>query len=303
MMEILFLGTNASVPSRSRNPPCVAVRCGSDIVLFDCGEGSQKQLMISPFSFMKVVGIFITHMHGDHILGLPGLLQTMGLSGRKDPLVLCGPEGFGKSLNSMLSACEGGIEYPLDVRDVCEGDSETFKGFSVKAVRNEHGVSSVGYVMREDDVKGKFDKAKAESLGISPGPDFSVLKGGGSVGDVTSDMVTGPSKPGCSIVYSGDTVPCDFIRDAAKDADVLIHESTYSGSEANLAKEHKHSTSVQAAQIARDSGCKALILTHVSNRYDDRESLRREAAEIFENVFMAEEMGMFILSKNNLRSV
>jgi ribonuclease Z len=260
-------------------------------------------MMISPFSFMKVKGIFITHMHGDHFLGLPGLIQTMGLSGRKDKLVVCGPEGLSDGLKAVLSVCEGETGYELDIKEMAHGDTMEFEGFTVTAFRTDHTVPSLGYRMSEKDARGRFDRKKATALGLRPGPDFSRLQNGEAVGDITPDMVLGPSRPGCSVVYTGDTAPCSELTEAAKGADVLIHESTFSGSESKLAAEHKHSTSAQAAAAAEECGCRALFLVHISNRYDDKKAIENEAREIFESSFVPNDMDMFNISKDEIRSV
>ncbi len=303
MLEILFLGTGASIPSRDRAMPSVAVRRGTDIVLFDCGEGTQRQMMISPFSFMKVKGIFITHMHGDHFLGLPGLLQTMGLSGRKDKLMVCGPEGLSAGLEAIFSVCEGRIDYELEVTELSHGAEMVFDGFTVSAFRTDHSVPSLGYKISEKDHRGKFDKKKAAALGLSPGPDFSKLQNGESVGEVTPDMVMGPPRPGCSLVYSGDTVPCGELSEAAAGADALIHESTYSGKESDLASEHKHSTAVQAAETAKRCGCGALFLIHTSNRYDNKTLIEEEAKAVFANSILPSDMDMYKVSKDGYKKV
>ena len=303
MLDVLFLGTGASIPSRDRGMPCVAVRCGTEIVLFDCGEGTQRQMMISPFSFMKVKGIFITHMHGDHFLGLPGLLQTMGLSGRKDKLTVCGPEGLKEGLGSVLSVCEGNIEYELDIKEVVHNDVIEFEGFTVSAFRTDHTVRSFGYRLSMRASRGRFNKEKAIKLGLTPGPEFSKLQAGETVRGVTPDMVVGPSRPGCSLVYTGDTSPCSELSDAACGADVLIHESTFSGKESGLAADHKHSTSVQAAETARECGCGALFLIHISNRYDDKEAFEKEATHVFERTIIPNDMSLYRVTKNDVRSI
>ena len=302
MLDILFLGTGASIPSRDRGMPCAAVRCGTDIVLFDCGEGTQRQMMISPFSFMKVKGIFITHMHGDHFLGLPGLLQTMGLSGRKEKLVVCGPEGLIDCLSAVLSACEGKIEYELQINELTHGSEVEFSDFTVSAFRTDHNVPSFGYKLSENASKGRFDKEKATELGLRPGPDFSRLQDGETVGSITPDMVVGPPRPGCTLVYSGDTAPCRELSEAAAGADVLIHESTFSEKEACLASDHKHSTSVQAAETAKECGCRVLFLIHISNRYEDKELIGEEARAVFENSIVPNDMDMYRVSKENIKS-
>jgi ribonuclease Z len=302
MLGILFLGTGASVPSRERSLPCVAVKCGSDITLFDCGEGAQRQLMVSPYSFMKVARIMITHLHGDHFFGLPGLLQTMGMSGRKEPLTVCGPEGISVALDSMLGACDGEIEYPLDVRELKGGERMEFGAFSVSAFATNHGIPSVGYVLRENDSPGHFNREKAAELGIAPGPDVNRLQRGESVHGVTSDMVFGPMRPGCSVVYSGDTTPCDSVINASLGADVLIHEATYSKADADLAKEHFHTTATDAAEIAAAAGVRKLMLVHVSNRYKDQSGILAEARSIFPATDIPADLQMYSVDRRSIRS-
>ena len=302
MFEILFLGTGASVPSRDRSLPCVAVRQGRSISLFDCGEGSQRQLMISPFSFMKIDWIFITHLHGDHILGLPGLLQTMGMSGRRDPVSVYGPTGLLKALKSMLDACEGELEYELRIEEV-EGDEEfSFDSFDVTVFRTVHNTPSVGYVYREHERPGIFNKEKAEKLGLIPGEDFSRLQAGETVKGVTPDQVIGPERPGCSLVYTGDTVPCKDILNASKDVDILIHEATYTEEDSGLAKEHFHSTAKAAAETASKCNVRMLALIHISNRYGDSEASLAEAKSVFGNTIAPEDFQMLTVTNGSIKS-
>ena len=314
MTDILFLGTGAGIPSRARSLPCVAIRHGSDIILFDCGEGAQRQMMASPMSFMKISAIFITHFHGDHLLGLPGLLQTMGMSGRKKEVVIGGPKGIADSVKYMLAACERTytekdptdptkeLEFPLKI---IEMDSTTveFNGYRVESFETKHGVTSIGFKFTEGDRPGKFDKDKAIGLGLKEGKDFSLIQEGKTVNGVSPEQILGPGEPGRSIVYSGDTAPCDQLSEAAKDAHVLIHESTYAEGENELAKKYLHSTCMDAAKLASEANVKALLLTHMSNRYDDLEMLRKEAMRVFENTMLAHDMDMLQLTKSGLRSV
>ena len=269
--------------------------------------------MISPMSFMKISGIFITHFHGDHLLGLPGLLQTMGMSGRKKEVIIGGPKGIIKSVKHLLAACERTyteknptdptkeLEFPLKV---VEMDSTTveFDGYRVESFRTEHGVTSIGFKFIENDRPGRFDKDKALSLGLEE-KDFSLIQEGKTVNGISPDVILGPKEPGRSIVYSGDTVPCEGLSKAAENSYVLIHESTYAEGESELARKYLHSTCIDAAKLASEANVKVLLLTHVSNRYDDAELLRKEASKIFENTMLAHDMEMLQLTKDGLRSV
>ncbi len=300
MFDLLFLGTGASVPSRNRALPCVAVKRGSDIVLFDCGEGSQRQLMQSRFSFMKIKAIFITHLHGDHFYGLPGLLQTMGMSGRKDPLIVCGPEGLKDALTTCLNVCEGEIEYPVDIRDVKPNDVIEVNDMKVTVFKTEHEILSQGYVIREPDPAAKVDKVKAAEYGIS-GRDFRVLEKGGVVNGISMKDIILPQASGRSVAYTGDTIKCNSVIEAVRGVDVLIHESTYSSSEEGHAIEHNHSTAAWAAEVAKEAGVGTLVLTHISNRYKDREILLKEATEIFPNTLVPSDFDLYIMTKNGIR--
>ena len=302
MFELLFLGTGASVPSRDRSLPCVAVRRGADVVLFDCGEGSQRQLMVSRFSFMKIRAIFITHLHGDHFYGLPGLLQTMGMSGRKDPLLVCGPEGFSDALRTCLDVCEGEIGYPLEIRDVSPGEEIAVEDMAATVFATEHGIRSQGYVLREPDVCGKVDTSKSDAYGFT-GEEFRILQAGGEVRGVTMQDIILPPIPGRSVAYTGDTSKCASVIEAVRGVDVLIHESTYSKEDADLAEAHHHSTSVQAAEVAAEAGVGTLVLVHLSNRYREADVISDEAKTVFENTLIPSDLEMFQQTKNGLRSV
>ena len=300
MLELLFLGTGASVPSRDRATSCIAVRGGSDIILMDCGEGSQRQIMISPFSFMKIRAILITHLHGDHVFGLPGLLQTMSLSGRTEGLTVYGPEGIRRCIDAFMSVTEGTTVYPLEIVEVEGRESFHVKDMTVSVYRTEHNIPSVGYMIRERDRPGKLDREKALSLGIKDGPDMSRLKNGVTVGDVTPEMVLGPPIKGMSVSYTGDTRPCDSVVKGSKGATVIIHESTYMSGQAQLSKEFFHSTAAEAAQDALSAGASHLILTHISNRYDDHQEVVDEARTIFENTCAASDMDLYEVRPDGL---
>ena len=301
MPDILFLGTSAAVPSKTHATSCIAVRSGPDIILLDCGEGAQRQLMLSPFSFMKIRAILITHLHGDHVFGLPGLLQTMSLSNRSEKLVVMGPRGIRKALDAMMSVTEGETQYPVEVIEADSGETLDLNGIAVTTYQTDHGIASLGYVIRDRERPGRIDAEKARSLGIREGREMAVLKSGQEVRGVKpSQVVSGPI-PGYVIAYSGDTRPCGTEDEAVAGADVLIHEATYMDGEASQAAEHYHSTARQAAEIARSAGVGNLILTHISNRYEDRQALIDEARPVFGNTFVADDMQLFELSSKGLR--
>ena len=300
MFDLLFLGTGASIPSRNSALPCVAVRRGSDIILFDCGEGSQRQLMCSRMSFMKIRGIFITHLHGDHFFGLPGLLQTMGMSGRTDSLVVCGPRGFSEALRMSLSVCEGEIEYPLEIRDVDPGDTVQVGDLTVSVFKTEHGILSQGYVLREPDVRGTIDGKRARELGLE-GRDFTELENGGTVNGIALADVCSPPVPGRSVAYTGDTTKCQTVIDAVKGVDILIHEATYAESERENAEKHFHSTAASAAETAKEAGAKVLMLIHVSNRYKDRNVILEEARAVFPDTYVPSDFDFYTMTKAGVR--
>lgn len=301
MPDILFLGTSAAVPSKTHATSCIAVRSGPDIILLDCGEGSQRQLMLSPFSFMKIRAILITHLHGDHIFGLPGLLQTMSLSNRSEPLTVIGPRGISKALDAMMSLTEGETQYRVDVIEADGGEAFDIKGITVMPYPTDHGIASLGFVVRDRERPGRIDAERARALGISEGREMAMLKSGQEVRGVRPSQVVSGPVPGYSIAYSGDTRPCASEDAAVAGADVLIHEATYLDSEAVQASEHYHTTARQAAWIALGAGAGHLILTHISNRYDDRSVLLDEAREVFGETYVADDMQLFELNSKGLR--
>lgn len=300
MFDILFLGTGASVPSRSYALPCVAVRRGGDIILFDCGEGSQRQLMVSPFSFMKIRAIFVTHLHGDHFYGLPGLVQTMGMMGREEKLILRGPKGFSDALRISLSLCEGDIGFETDIADIAPGEVQDVCDLRVSVFRTEHGIESQGYVVREPDIRGKIDTKKARKMGIQ-GSDYSALEAGETVNGVTLADICSEPRRGSSVAYTGDTMRCQTVDEALKDVEVIIHESTYLEKDKKLAAEHFHSTAASAAETAKNCNARALFLIHVSNRYRDRSVIAEEARAIFPESYVPDDLAHFKIEKGGVR--
>jgi ribonuclease Z len=278
--DVFFAGTAGSVPTARRGLPAVLVRRGGDRILFDCGEGTQRQLVRS-VGLPDVADVFLTHYHVDHWLGLPGMLKTFDLRDRDRPLVVHGPPGL-EQVMKVMRAIYGRLKFPLEVVELQPGQEVRRDGYSVAAFPVEHRVPAFGYALFEDERPGRFDAELAERLGVHPGPDFGRLQAGEAVDGVTPDQVVGPARPGRKIVLSGDTAPCDALRVAAHAADLLVHESTFADEEVERAAQTAHATATQAATIARDAEVGMLALTHLSTRYGGRE-IRDEARAVFPN--------------------
>ncbi|MFQ5800665.1 MAG: ribonuclease Z, partial [Candidatus Hydrothermarchaeales archaeon] len=293
--EVVFLGTSAAVPSSSRGHSAVAIRYFDEVLLFDCGEGTQRQLIRSGTSYMKINRIFITHYHGDHFLGLPGLFQTMSLAERTEPLYIYGPKGIEEVLENLLEICRTALTYetvPKRMRNRVVYECDIYK---VEAVKVEHSALTFGLVFEEK--KGReFLLKKALALGLKPGPVFSRLKAGEEVvvngRTIKPDDVLGEKKHCKRLVYSSDTMPCDAIVDATKDS-FLIHDSTYDDTLRDQAREATHSTCVDAAEVARKGGAKRLFLTHISPRYKDVSILLTQAKPVFEETIAAKDLLRF----------
>jgi ribonuclease Z len=283
-LDIVFLGTSASAPTAQRAPAALLVRRGGDKLLFDCAEGTQRQLMRSTLGLPDLEEIFLTHFHADHYLGLPGLLKTFSLRQRELPLTIYGPAGL-RDLYKSLGRIVGKLSYPVELEEVRPGEALERNNYRILVFPVHHGVSAVGYAVAEEDRPGEFDTATADALGIPFGPERGALQRGESItlddGDVvTPDAVLGPPRPGRRVVIPGDTAPVETVRILSEGADVLIHEATFLEDERDRAADTLHSTALQAAEVARDAGVRLLALTHMSPRYFGPE-LAREAREVF----------------------
>ena len=283
-LDIVFLGTSASAPTAQRAPTALVVRRGGDRLLFDCGEGTQRQLMRSTLGLPDLEEVFLTHFHADHYLGLPGMLKTFSLRQREVPLTLYGPSGLGELYRS-LGRTIGRLSYPVELEEVRPGEALERDGYRILVFPVHHGVSSVGYALVEHERPGAFDVETADALGIPSGPERGALQRGDSVTlddgrVVTPDQVLGSPRAGRRIVIPGDTAPVETVRVLAEGADVLIHEATFLDDESDRAADTLHSTARQAAEVARDAGVRMLALTHVSPRYFGPE-LAKEAREVF----------------------
>lgn len=290
-LSIIFLGTGGSWPSVKRNVTSIAVKRAGEVILFDCGEGTQRQFQKSSLSYMQISKIFITHFHGDHFLGLPGLIQTMQLNDRNIPLHIYGPKGMDKLLDQLMSLGYFKPNYPVISHEIDEGDELKFEGYSIHTLRVKHGgIPALAYSIIEDVRPGKFDKPKALSLGIPEGPLFSKLQKGGDITlkdgtKITSDMILGPPRKGRKIVYSGDTAPVEEMIKFSRDADVLIHEATFDSELVDVAGDYGHTTAAQAAEIAKKAKVQRLFLTHISPRYLNNKQIEIDAKEVFKNSF------------------
>jgi ribonuclease Z len=278
-LSLFFAGTGGSVPSSRRGLPAVLVRHGGDRLLFDCAEGTQRQLMRS-VGLLDVDAVYITHFHADHWLGLPGMLKSFALRERDEPLTVYGPSGL-KELMGVMSVIYGRLPYELSIVELAPAETVQYDSYLIAAIPvNHRGGASFGYALVEEPRPGHLDAQMAEELGVRPGPDFGRLQRGETVAGVTPEQVMGPTREGRKIVLSGDTAPCEALAIAAHEADLLVHEATFMEEEAERARQTLHSTARQAAALARDAEVRLLALTHISGRYAGPE-LRDEARAVF----------------------
>jgi ribonuclease Z len=282
-LSLFFAGTAGSVPTARRGLPALLLRAGGERLLFDCGEGTQQQLLRS-VGLPELDAVFITHFHLDHWLGLVGMLKTFDLRAREKPLTIHGPPGL-RALFTGLRPLLGRLGYPLDLIELEAHAEVRFGGYLVASFPVKHRVDALGYAFVEDVRPGRFDADAARALGVPEGPDFGRLQRGETVDGVRPEQVMGEPRPGRRIVISGDTAPCQTVEVYAHAADVLVHEATFLDQELGRARETGHSTARQAAEIAHDAGVKLLALTHLSTRYFPRE-VRAEAQTVFANTLV-----------------
>jgi len=280
----VFLGTAGSMPTAFRGAPSLLLRRGGERLLFDCGEGTQRQLLASAIGLVYLREVFFTHYHADHYLGLPGMMKTFALRGREEPITVYGPPGL-TSLFSDLRRIFGKLTYEYTLVELTPGDRLPRDGYSLEVFAALHGRFAVGYSLLEDERPGRFDVDTADRLGVPAGPERGALQRGEAVtlGDgriVTPEQVLGPARPGRKVSITGDTAPASGVVDAVRGADVLVHEATFLEDEQDRARETLHSTALDAASAAREAGVGLLALTHLSNRYLGRDAAR-EARTVF----------------------
>ena len=294
-MRIIFLGTSGSMPTQSRSSSAIAVRRKGEIIFFDCGEGTQRRMVEAHIGFRRHTKMFISHLHGDHVLGLPGLIQSMTLLQRDRPLHIYGPQGLAAFIQAFSSVL-GGPGFTVKIWEI-SSEGIVFQGseYDVMAVEADHDGPSWSYVLMEHPRPGRFHPGKARALGVPEGPLWGRLQHGEDVelrdGRIVKsrDVVDAP-RGGLKIVYSGDTRPTEGLLEAASGADVLIHEATFDDSLAFKADENRHSTVTQAAEVAKGAGVGTLVLTHISSRYPDASVLLEEAVKVFPNTIIAEDL-------------
>lgn len=291
-IKITFIGTGGSWPSPGRGLPSVAVQIDDTTSLFDCGEGSQKQLMKSRVSFMGIDNVFITHFHGDHFLGLLGMVQSMSFNNREKPLHIYGPRGAIRILSAALNVGYYRPKFEIRVGELDFGQTYDFGKFSITTMKNDHTVPAMSYRIEEPDLV-RIDKGRADALGI-PSRKLEELRKNGAISyngnTYTLDQVSGGIRPGRRIVYTGDTRPLPGMVEFARGADVLIHETTTDSTLEPKVNEFGHSSARQAAEIARDAGVGRFFLYHYSPRYDTIESLITEALGIFRESVASREL-------------
>ena len=285
-LDLVFLGTAGAAPTARRATPALLLRRGGERLLFDCAEGTQRQLLRSNVGLIELREVFLTHYHADHYLGLPGMLKTFSLRGREVPITIYGPPGLG-DLFGALRRVFGRLTYTVELKELRPGDELIREDYRLAAFAVAHGVSAVGYALVEDARPGRFDVQAADALGVPSGPERGALQRGESVTladgtTITPDKVLGPARPGRKVVIAGDGGPSESVIEAARNADVLVHEATFCEDERERARETQHSTAQEAAGVAGAAGVELLALTHLSNRYFGGE-VAREARTIFEN--------------------
>ncbi len=295
MLNVTFLGTAGSLPTPERNPSAILINREGEMLLFDCGEGTQRQMMRARTGMMRLNYIFLTHLHADHILGIPGLLETMAFQGRKKPLIIAGPTHTLRLVETFKTVCYFSRDFEVQAVELKPEDILCMDGYQVKAIETNHSVPSLGYCLKEDLRLGRFNRDAAMALSIPPGPLFGKLQHGQSVEVdgkmIHPDQVMGPPRLGRKIVYTGDTRPCRTVEVASEGADLLIHDCALADDMADWARETKHSTAGEAAQVAKRAKVRQLALTHISSRYsEDTFPLLRDAKSIFERTIVAEDL-------------
>jgi ribonuclease Z len=297
-LDLVFLGTSGSMPTAQRAPTAILVRRGGERLLVDCAEGTQRQLLRSNVGLIELREVFLTHYHADHYLGLPGMLKTFALRGREVPITIYGPPGLNE-LFGALRRIFGKLTYPYELVELRPGDILQRRGYRLETFPVNHGVSALGYALVEEPRPGRFDVETAAALGIPEGPERGALQRGEKVtlADgrvITPESVLGDVRPGRKVVISADTAYSQRVIEAARGADVLVHEATFAEEERERAHETLHSTAAEAAEVARSAEVRLLVLTHLSNRYFGGE-IEREAQAVFPDTVVPRDLDIIVV--------
>jgi len=293
-VSVTFLGTGGSIPSKFRNLPSVLLRRGPELFLFDCGEGTQKQFLQAKAGTNRKMRIFISHMHGDHVFGLPGLLHSLSFMGRTTELEIVGPKGIRDLVTGVNRVVKLYSRFPILIKEARSGRVVDEAEYEVRAAPAEHGMPCLAYAFIEKPRPGRFDPSKAKRLGIPEGPLWKKLQTSQSIRvgrrRVASRLVIGPPRPGVKVTYAVDTRPCRAVVSLAARSDLLIHDSCFEESASAKAKDYGHSTASEAAQVAKRSRSKKLALFHISAMYEDPTPLLTQAKKVFPAAFLSTDM-------------
>jgi ribonuclease Z len=297
-LDLVFLGTSGSMPTAQRAPTAILLRRGGERLLFDCAEGTQRQLLRSNVGLIELREVFLTHYHADHYLGLPGMLKTFALRGRETPITIYGPPGL-SDLFTALRRIFGKLTYPYELVELPPGEVLERGDYRLATFAVNHGVSAMGYALVEQPRPGRFDVEAADALGVPAGPERGALQRGETVTlpdgrVIASESVLGEIRPGRKLVVSADTAYARSVIDAARGADVLVHEATFAEEERDRAHETLHSTAAEAAEVAREAEVGLLALTHLSNRYFGGE-IEREARAIFADTVVPRDLDIIVV--------
>lgn len=304
-MQIIFLGTAGSIPTTQRALPAIAIKRKGEVIIFDCGEGTQRQMIAAKVGFHKKTKVFITHLHGDHVLGLPGLIQTMSLLDRDRELEIYGPVGIKAFIEAINQTVQFALTFPVIVNEITkEGTVCEEKEYTIQAVSANHVIPALAYAFTEKPRPGRFNKEKAKKLGLPEGPLWSKLQHGESARSsngkiVKPEDVLGKPRLGRKIVYTGDTRPSKALVKLAENADLLIHEATLGDELKERASEDGHSTPSEAAKAAKKAKVKRLILTHISARYKTPDALLKQAQKTFKSTEIAKDFMRIDLPLDN----
>lgn len=308
MIKLQFLGTGAGVPSKARNSSSFVIQWlqyQNESWMFDCGEATQHQLLHSSFTLGQITKIFITHLHGDHIYGLPGVLGTRSFQGATEKLQVFGPKGIKKFIETALEISNTYIRYPLEINEIEEGEICVSEKFSFQAIKLEHGMPSFGFRIIERDSLGPLNVERLINIGIKPGPVFKDLKEGKKIVLESGQIIdgndfVGPRKKGKIIAVGGDTRQCESLKRLADQANILVHEATYLHEHKDLAYEHFHSTAFQAAKLAEECQVSSLFLNHISSRYcQSTDLLLHEAQAILPNTYIPADLQSYLIKQSD----